>query len=896
MIFVPGIKGTELFNGDNKVWLPKSQKDLEFLRIENEVTPKEPIGIFNAIIKKFNIYQRIIEKLNGWFPTNVETFGYDWRKDAMSNKMLLVNEIKDLYFKNQEEEQVTIVAHSMGGMIAKLAIIELEEQGFHHMVDKLITIGTPWLGAPDALKFLVYGENGIYRGTDTILKFMNDSKMKEIGRQYPSAYQLLPNKAYYDKNDGKYVRTLDKQEVSYEDIISEVRTFFQGWDEETKTFKYVDVWEEYVQPIHTAMLKMLPEGILHECIIGVEKPTLYGLSMESGVKRKEYKGEFTFKNGDGVVPLISAIPMDASNLNKYYVKGEHQYLCSNEGVIQLLDKLLVDDTKPLPGEVSTTEPENLELRKGKLAIVKCPVDSTILDNEGAYVAGVFDPSKEVSDFVTQDKVDYFTIGDSKFIFIEDDCDDDLNFDIKAYDEGITDVSFKVFEENQTTELDFASIPMTSKSSARLVVPLSDSNVINRVEVRHNGEEIKRKVRTYDVERIIIEEEIPNIKVSIKEADSQVKKAKYNPVYNGNVILEVKSDDNRDVASNENIKEVMFIINDKPAELYENAVVLDNLEHGENIITVIGKDKFNRPLKSVTKKVCLDRLAPKTVLRLKAEPDGLIAKFIPETYGTKATTKYRISYSWEEVESDWNEAVNEQEVVIDWKKLRYEPETFLTIEYISRNEFEVEEVSSRIIKIKLDEIPALMWSDASVANLTPEIISSNFLHEFPSFIEEGLKTYSLVNEKKKEVSYEIKSDEAIKDNVKGVRFSESHLQIDVMFAEPYSLYFSGPPSEVLQRDQIYRFKFELITERTKERVRHTSPRVVLRKNIKRQNNEVRVPITLQQDEDGIFSGQFSVNASFTEDKHKLVITDNKNVNPPLREITLIMDDQNIDPES
>lgn len=899
VIFIPGIKGTELFNGDNKVWLPKSKKDLELLRIENELEPKEPVGIFNALLVKLNIYQRIMENLRSWFPTNVEIFGYDWRKDAMDNKTRLVNEIKDLYFRNQEEEQVTIVAHSMGGMIAKLAIIELEEQGLHHMVDKLITIGTPWLGAPDALRILIYGEHIIYRGADTVSKFMNDSDMKEIARQYPSAYQLLPNQAYYEQADGKFVRTLDKKEVNYQDIITEVKTFFKGWDKETRTFRYLDVWEQYIQPVHAAMLKTLPEEIIHECIIGIDKPTLYGLSMGSEAKRKDYKGEFTFKNGDGVVPVISAIPADGSNPNKYYIKGTHGFLCSNKIVIELLEKLLVDNSQPLPDKVSTTGPENRELKKGMLAVIKCPVDSTILDNEGAYVAGVFDPSKEVSDFVTQEKVDYFTIGDSKFIFIEENCEENLNFDIRAYDEGITDVSLKLFEESQTTELDFASIPMTSKSSAQLVVPsLSDSNVIEDVEVLHNGEEVKRTVRTYDVEPIIIEEEIPKMKVEIKEANSQVKRIKRNQIYNGNVILNVKSVDNADVNSDGNIKEVMWIINDETAKLYEGAVEIENLKNGENIITVIGKDKFNRPLKSVTKKVYLDILAPKTTLKLKAEPDGLKANFIPETYGTKATTKYKVSYSWEEVEAEaeWSEVANEQEVAVDWKRLKYEPEAFLTIEYISKNDFEVDEESSRVIKVKLGEIPALMWSDASTANLTPQIILSNFLHESPSFIEEEIKAYSLLNEKKRETSYEVRNDETVKDNFKGVRFSASNLQMDVMFAEPYSLYFSGPPSEVIQRDQIYRFKFELITERTKERVCHTNPRVVLRKNIKRQSSEVRVPVIVQQDDDGIFSGQFSVNATFTEDKHKLVITDNKNVNPPLREIILIMDSENIDPES
>ncbi len=157
----------------------------------------------------------------------------------------------------------------------------------------------------------------------------------------------------------------------------------------------------------------------------------------------------------------------------------------------------------------------------------------------------------------------------------------------------------MFEENQITELDFASIPMTSKSSAKLVLPLSDDDVIDKVKVLHN-EEIKRTVSTYNVEPIIIEEEIPKIKVGLIEANSQVKRIKYNQIFNGNVVLNVTSVDNVDVTSDENIKEIMWILNDEPAKLYEGAVELENLKNGENIITVIGKDKFNRPLKSVTR--------------------------------------------------------------------------------------------------------------------------------------------------------------------------------------------------------------------------------------------------------------------------------------------------------
>jgi hypothetical protein len=37
------------------------------------------------------------------------------------------------------------------------------------------------------------------------------------------------------------------------------------------------------------MLIPLPVEIKHDCIIGIEEPTLYGLSLESSNKRKDFK-------------------------------------------------------------------------------------------------------------------------------------------------------------------------------------------------------------------------------------------------------------------------------------------------------------------------------------------------------------------------------------------------------------------------------------------------------------------------------------------------------------------------------------------------------------------------------------------------------------------------------
>lgn len=47
-IFVPGIKGTELYEGDNKRWFPATARDLEALSLENELEPREILSKVNA--------------------------------------------------------------------------------------------------------------------------------------------------------------------------------------------------------------------------------------------------------------------------------------------------------------------------------------------------------------------------------------------------------------------------------------------------------------------------------------------------------------------------------------------------------------------------------------------------------------------------------------------------------------------------------------------------------------------------------------------------------------------------------------------------------------------------------------------------------------------------------
>lgn len=85
---------------------------------------------------------------------NLFVFAYDWRKSNEKNAVALkdyVGCVQQFY----SGTKVNILAHSMGGLLARRYI--LDNPGTHN-VDKLITIASPWLGAPKGIHVLETGK------------------------------------------------------------------------------------------------------------------------------------------------------------------------------------------------------------------------------------------------------------------------------------------------------------------------------------------------------------------------------------------------------------------------------------------------------------------------------------------------------------------------------------------------------------------------------------------------------------------------------------------------------------------------------------------------------------------------------------------------------------------
>lgn len=211
VLFLPGIMGTELFEGVDKRWEPGSESDVERLYLNeagkslNDITVGDVIDTFDGpSILNANLYESFLEDLEVKkqqnFIDNYAAYGYDWRlslPDILASGDL-ENKIRELA-NASKSKKVTIVAHSNGGLLAKALINELGNEAAG-LVDQIILVGVPQLGTPQAIGSLLHGYDS---GIPT---FYSDVRARDFARNSPFTYNLLPHDSY-SNNAGVSVST-----------------------------------------------------------------------------------------------------------------------------------------------------------------------------------------------------------------------------------------------------------------------------------------------------------------------------------------------------------------------------------------------------------------------------------------------------------------------------------------------------------------------------------------------------------------------------------------------------------------------------------------------------------------------------------------------------------------
>jgi hypothetical protein len=133
---------------------------------------------------------------------DVLVFPYDWRLSNRQNAHLLQLRILQRWFGGRylppgrqlsQEERITFIGHSMGGLMARF-FLESGHMGYA-LARRLITIGTPHLGAPQAYLHLIgrtlpFPENPFYRSTHELIT--REMRAAGITPQGDFAAQFIP--------------------------------------------------------------------------------------------------------------------------------------------------------------------------------------------------------------------------------------------------------------------------------------------------------------------------------------------------------------------------------------------------------------------------------------------------------------------------------------------------------------------------------------------------------------------------------------------------------------------------------------------------------------------------------------------------------------------------------
>ena len=410
VIIIPGIMGSRLDKnepGSPEIWpnidrmlISPSDDFLYDLSMNDAGYPLydniRPTELTRKILTK-DIYQGLIDELgkNGYTEgENLFVFPYDWRMDldwiAGDAPLPYVSTLKSKIAQVKDgtgSEKVDIVAHSMGGLVAKTY---LEKYG-NASVGKFVDIATPHYGSPKAFKTLMYGDD---MGINFFVFNLNFNTVKDISQNMPSIFELLPSKEYFnltnayaDDNYKSYV--IDLHDFDNNGIKGSLN--FSQSDEFLKNAGFSGSLLQKADNLHNRIDGMFyPESFN---LVGCGVPTIGKIYILNKEKSGGYEYGLKYIDGDSTVPLRSAQGLSAP---AYYFPGiEHGSLPAADGVQELVASILNGEE----GEVGVESVDNLSGSgacsiSGTQVSFHSPIELHIYDEEGNHAGPGADGSFE----------------------------------------------------------------------------------------------------------------------------------------------------------------------------------------------------------------------------------------------------------------------------------------------------------------------------------------------------------------------------------------------------------------------------------------------------------------------------------------------------------------------
>jgi alpha-tubulin suppressor-like RCC1 family protein/pimeloyl-ACP methyl ester carboxylesterase len=293
---------------------------------------------------RINFYAHLFDYLESHgYQENVNLFpfAFDWRKSAGFNSSILLAKI-DQVLAQTGAPKVNILAHSQGGLVTEVALKDPSSAG---KVSRVMTMGTPYLGAAKSLDELDYGEP--CQTEMLTICILDPKEVQKLATNFPGVLDLLPSRAYYGQAyPGPVLTLFDRDQNGSIDGFIDFNTERSKLadrnlaliDNSTAFHDHADVWAPADPSVQ--LVRVVGEDIGTIRTIVEYQQEECGSFWWRGCHVVE-KSEPILDNGDGTVPIHSADLYDATRgfdytggaQNVYAPDVKHADLPNDDGVL-----------------------------------------------------------------------------------------------------------------------------------------------------------------------------------------------------------------------------------------------------------------------------------------------------------------------------------------------------------------------------------------------------------------------------------------------------------------------------------------------------------------------------------------------------------------------------------
>lgn len=546
--FLPGLEASRLYRAEvlsgkteTQVWEPTlAFHDNSELLLYPDGTPirtnlytKDPIDE----VLGFNIYESFIDSMNdmvlagtihAWKP-----LPYDWRFDVRdivdhpialaTTSYSMTEEIQKLA-DSSDTGKVTLIAHSNGGLVAKVLASKLGADG-SKLLDQMIFVASPQVGTPQAVGAILHGyDQGIPK--DWLPLLINSKEARDLAVNMPSAYGLLPSAQYFtsvhdpvisfDNNPllapwrAKYGITIESGAQLHNFLADQTRSPMPVTEETKDPMMGNPTLLSSAENLHNTILDNWtpPEGVTLTQIAGWGEDTLKSIVYYQGVKTTcvvplvfftctsspalEYSMK-TVLDGDGTVPVPSALWtsgagrywVDLQTYNETHFDRKHADILEVEDLRILIRNLMtnavpIDDTNKdiiLTTRPSTTPDKRLHFT------LHSPLSLDLYDTLGNHT-GISTTTGMLEENIPGSR--YRTFGELKYISAP--ASTTLRLVMNGYATGSFTLDMEeVLGDTVTASTTFAGIPSATSTVATITLPQGNIASASSLVVDENGD-------------------------------------------------------------------------------------------------------------------------------------------------------------------------------------------------------------------------------------------------------------------------------------------------------------------------------------------------------------------------------------------------------------------------